>query len=266
VAVGVVALVGQTMVTAAGDDPAGVSVAVETPATVVETPADLPPERSGSRQGPVTADAAAGGAALLQTPLLAVVTPPPPPPPPAPDRSPDRASRDGDRAGSSGSGSSGSAGSGSSGSGSSGSGSSGSGSSGSTRPPAPGGGGSTSSQVVSLVNAARADAGCGPVAANGALTAAAQAHSADMAANDYFSHTSQDGRSFADRIRAAGYGGGAMAENIAAGQSSAAAVMAGWMDSSGHRANILNCSYRHIGVGLATGGSFGTYWTQTFGG
>ena len=120
--------------------------------------------------------------------------------------------------------------------------------------------------MVSLVNAARADAGCGAVSANGALTSAAQAHSADMAANDYFSHTSQDGRSFADRIRAAGYGGGAIAENIAAGQSSASSVMAGWMDSAGHRANILNCTYRDIGVGVAQGGSYGTYWTQDFGG
>ncbi|MCY7402002.1 MAG: CAP domain-containing protein [Nocardioides sp.] len=116
------------------------------------------------------------------------------------------------------------------------------------------------------MNAARADAGCGALSTDGALTAAAQGHSADMAANDYFSHTSQDGRSFGDRIRAAGYGGGAIAENIAAGQSSASSVMASWMDSAGHRANILNCSYSHIGVGVAQGGSMGTYWTQTFGG
>jgi len=120
--------------------------------------------------------------------------------------------------------------------------------------------------VISLVNAARADAGCGPVSASSALTAAAQAHSADMAANDYFSHTSQDGRSFGDRIRAAGYGGGSMAENIAAGQSSASSVVTVWMDSPGHRANILGCAYRHIGVGVAKGGSYGTYWTQDFGG
>ncbi len=165
---------------------------------------------------------------------------------PAADRTQDRASRSDPR---------------------SGSGSSGSGSGSGTRPPSSGGGGSTASQVISLVNAARADAGLRPgLGRTARSTSAAQAHSADMAANDYFSHTSQDGRSFADRIRAAGYSGGAMAENIAAGQSSASSVMAGWMDSPGHRANILNCTYRHIGVGVAKGGSYGTYWTQDFGG
>ncbi len=121
-------------------------------------------------------------------------------------------------------------------------------------------------QVLSLVNAERADAGCGPVRRDGRLEAAASAHSADMAAGDYFAHDSQDGRSFADRVRAAGYTGGAIAENIAAGQSSAAAVMASWMASDGHRANILDCAFTSMGVGYATGGSFGTYWTQDFGG
>ena len=194
---------------------------------------------TAAEREPVSAAAADAADVAVQAPLLTLVTPPPPPPPAA-DRTQDRASRSDPRPGS--------------------------GSGSGTRPPSSGGGGSTASQVISLVNAARADAGCGPVSANGALASAAQAHSADMAANDYFSHTSQDGRSFSDRIRAAGYSGGAMAENIAAGQSSASSVMAGWMDSPGHRANILNCTYRHIGVGVATGGSYGTYWTQDFGG
>ena len=198
---------------------------------------------AGAQREPVSAPAADAADVALQAPLLTLVTPPPPPPPAA-DRTQDRASRSDARSGSG----------------------SGPGSGSGTRPPSSGGGGSTASQVISLVNAARADAGCGPVSASGALTSAAQAHSADMAANDYFSHTSQDGRSFADRIRAAGYSGGALAENIAAGQSSASSVMAGWMDSAGHRANILNCTYRHIGVGVAQGGSYGTYWTQDFGG
>ncbi|MDF2092981.1 CAP domain-containing protein [Knoellia sp. 3-2P3] len=121
-------------------------------------------------------------------------------------------------------------------------------------------------QVLALVNDERARAGCGAVSSSSALQRAAQGHSADMAANDYFSHTSQDGRSFSDRIRATGYGGGAIAENIAAGQSTAGAVMKSWMNSPGHRANILNCSYRHLGVGYAKGGSYGHYWTQDFGG
>jgi uncharacterized protein YkwD len=121
-------------------------------------------------------------------------------------------------------------------------------------------------QVLALVNDQRARAGCGAVSASSTLQRAAQGHSADMAVNDYFSHTSEDGRSFSDRVRAAGYGGGAIAENIAAGQSTAGAVMTSWMNSSGHRANILNCSYRHLGIGYAKGGSYGHYWTQDFGG
>ena len=117
-----------------------------------------------------------------------------------------------------------------------------------------------------LVNSERAKAGCRAVRANSALKRAAQGHSADMAAKDYFSHTSKDGRTFADRIRAAGYPGGTIGENIAAGQTTASAVMRSWMGSSGHRANILNCSFTALGVGYARGGSYGYYWTQDFGG
>ncbi len=131
--------------------------------------------------------------------------------------------------------------------------------------PAPGVG-SLVTQVLALVNVERVAAGCGALSNDSRLASAALAHSRDMAANDYFSHDSQDGRSFADRISAAGYSGGAIAENIAAGQSTATAVVAGWMESAGHRANILNCAYTDMGLGYATGGSFGTYWTQDFGG
>jgi uncharacterized protein YkwD len=81
-----------------------------------------------------------------------------------------------------------------------------------------------------------------------------------MAANGYFSHTGRDGRSFADRIRAQGYPSPA-AENIARGQRSASAVMQAWLNSAGHRRNILNCSLRAIGVGFAPG----NVWTQDFG-
>ena len=100
-----------------------------------------------------------------------------------------------------------------------------------------------------------------PLRVDGRIIAAAQGHSDDMAANDYFSHDSLDGRSFADRLRAAGYpspGG----ENIAQGQRSAQAVHDAWMNSSGHRANILNCGFTTIGVGLHQGS---WTWTQNFG-
>jgi uncharacterized protein YkwD len=120
-------------------------------------------------------------------------------------------------------------------------------------------------QVVTLTNAERADAGCRPLKVSAKLTKAAQAHSADMAKQDYFSHTAKDGRSPFDRITGTGYAYSAAAENIAAGQRTAADVVKGWMDSPGHRANIVNCTYTQIGVGYAAGGTYGTYWTQNFG-
>lgn len=116
-------------------------------------------------------------------------------------------------------------------------------------------------QVVDLVNAERAAAGCRPLAVDQRLVNAAQAHSTDMAVNSYFSHTSLDGRTFDERILAAGYPRPA-AENIAMGQRSAADVMRDWMRSRGHRENILNCGFVTIGVGLDTRG---WYWTQDFG-
>lgn len=78
---------------------------------------------------------------------------------------------------------------------------------------------------------------------------------------NYFSHVSQDGRKFDTRIRNAGYpspGG----ENIAKGHTSPTAVMTAWMNSTGHRANILNCTFTTIGVGFDARGN---YWVQNFG-
>ncbi|GAA0621811.1 CAP domain-containing protein [Kribbella sandramycini] len=124
------------------------------------------------------------------------------------------------------------------------------------------------SEVVSRTNAERARVGCPALNRHGALDNAAQGHAADMANRNYFSHTSQDGRSPFDRMRQAGYpSNSGMAENIAAGYSTPAQVVAGWMNSSGHRANILNCSYRSIGVGYAyrSGTAYGHYWVQNFG-
>ncbi|MGW2212159.1 CAP domain-containing protein [Streptomyces sp. NPDC001781] len=118
------------------------------------------------------------------------------------------------------------------------------------------------SRVVELVNAERAKAGCSPVQLNSTLTRAAQAHSADMAAHKTMSHTGSDGSDPGSRITAAGYRWSAYGENVAFGYSTPEQVMAGWMNSPGHRENILNCSYKEIGVGLAQPGS---YWTQDFG-
>jgi uncharacterized protein YkwD len=116
-------------------------------------------------------------------------------------------------------------------------------------------------EVVRLTNAERAKAGCGALKHDARLRAAAFGHSSDMSANSYFDHNSRDGRDFADRIRAAGFSFTAAGENIAQGYPTAAAVVNGWMNSPGHRQNILNCAYTHIGVGHAANGS---YWTQDF--
>ncbi len=120
---------------------------------------------------------------------------------------------------------------------------------------------SLAGQVIDLVNAERADAGCSPVSNESHLAAAAQGHSDDMSARNYFSHTTPEGTTFDQRIRAAGYDKPG-AENIAKGQSNAAKVMDAWMNSEGHRANILNCKLKKIGVGVNTKGM---YWTQNFG-
>ncbi|MET9427759.1 CAP domain-containing protein [Streptomyces sp. NPDC003036] len=117
--------------------------------------------------------------------------------------------------------------------------------------------------VLSLVNAERAKVGCSPVRPNAELASLAGAFSLDMAERNFFSHTDPDGDSPWDRAAQAGVPGLA-AENIARGQSDAQAVMDSWMNSDGHRANILNCDYTTLGVGVhfAEGGP---WWTQDFG-
>lgn len=123
-----------------------------------------------------------------------------------------------------------------------------------------GAGGSTqAAQVVSLVNAERASAGCGALRVDDRLTAAAQEHSQDMSDRGYMSHQSPEGEGPSDRAARHGYPSG-VGENVAQGQRSAQQVMDAWMNSQGHRANILNCSYSAIGVGHA-----GRSWTQKFG-
>ncbi|MEU4077760.1 CAP domain-containing protein [Streptomyces venezuelae] len=122
---------------------------------------------------------------------------------------------------------------------------------------------SAADQVIALVNQERAKAGCGPLTANATLARAAQGHSDDMAARDFFDHTNPDGADPGDRVTAAGYPWSTYGENIAMGQSSPESVMEAWMNSPGHRANILNCSFKEIGIGIHSQG--GPYWTQVFG-
>lgn len=127
--------------------------------------------------------------------------------------------------------------------------------------PAAAPGGTQATQVLALTNTERAAAGCSPVTLDNRLNKAAQLHSEDMSANDYFSHTGQNGSSFVDRVTAQGHPSPG-AENIARGQSSAESVMEAWMNSEGHRANILNCSLKTMGIGVVTSD---WTWTQVFG-
>jgi uncharacterized protein YkwD len=120
---------------------------------------------------------------------------------------------------------------------------------------------SVAAQVLALVNDERATAGCKPLAEESSLTKAAQDYSDEMSAQNFFSHTSLDGTTFDQRIKNAGYSKPG-AENIAKGQTSADQVMEAWMNSEGHRANILNCALTRLGVGVTTKG---WYWVQDFG-
>ncbi|MFI8105088.1 CAP domain-containing protein [Streptomyces sp. NPDC086023] len=117
--------------------------------------------------------------------------------------------------------------------------------------------------VLALVNQERAQAGCRPVRQSPPLAALAGAFSKDMAVRGFFDHTDPDGANPWDRASNAGIGG-LGGENIARGQGDADAVMAAWMNSPGHRANILNCEFRTMGVG-AHFASGGPWWTQDFG-
>lgn len=132
-----------------------------------------------------------------------------------------------------------------------------------TEAPKPATGTSVQTQVLTLVNQERSKVGCSPLTLSSSLTSLAENFSQDMAARDFFDHTDPDGDTPWDRAAAAGItnlGG----ENIARGQADAQAVMDSWMNSEGHRANILNCDYKTLGVGvyIADGGP---WWTQDFG-
>lgn len=126
-------------------------------------------------------------------------------------------------------------------------------------------------QVLELTNAERAKAGLKPLTLNNQLSQAAQGHSDSMAADDFFSHTGADGSSVSDRVQDTGYQYSYTGENIAAGQKTAAEVVQGWMDSPGHRANILNADYTEIGIGYELlendpgSVNYQHYWTQVFG-
>jgi uncharacterized protein YkwD len=117
--------------------------------------------------------------------------------------------------------------------------------------------------VVELTNAERKKQGCNPVEPDDRLDEASVGHSEDMADRDYFDHSTPEGVGPGERADDAGYDAWG-AENIAMGYRTAEDVMEGWMNSEGHRRNILNCDLADIGVGIADS-SRGLYWTQMFG-
>ncbi|GBQ01505.1 SCP-like extracellular [Streptomyces spongiicola] len=131
------------------------------------------------------------------------------------------------------------------------------------RPKAPSGETAAEAEVLALVNKERAKVGCAPVHPDASLARLAGRFSSDMAARNFFDHTDPEGDSPWDRAAQAGVSG-LGAENIARGQADARTVMNAWMNSDGHRANILNCDYRTLGVGVSFAQG-GPWWTQDFG-
>ena len=125
-------------------------------------------------------------------------------------------------------------------------------------------------QVLELINDYRQGNGLGPLALSATLTRAAAWKSQHMADNNYFAHDDLPiARTWDDRIRDCGYGFTTwIGENIAAGNSSAAATFEQWRNSAGHNQNMLNSNYNAIGIGRAFGANtpYGWYWTTDFGG
>jgi uncharacterized protein YkwD len=120
-------------------------------------------------------------------------------------------------------------------------------------------------QVVQLVNAERAAAGIAALTVDDRLAAAAAGHAADQASRNHLAHDGSDGSTVADRVGASGFRWRALGENVAAGYRDASSVVNGWMNSPGHRKNILNPAFTTVGVAVA-GSADGTYyWTMDLG-
>lgn len=123
---------------------------------------------------------------------------------------------------------------------------------------------SKASEILSLVNKERAAAGLSQLILDTEVNAAAQLKAEDMAKNRYFSHNSPTYGSAFDMLKNQGISYRTAGENIASEQPTSEAVMRGWMNSQGHRANILGSSYSRLGVGYAVDSSGKTYWVQIF--
>ncbi len=122
-------------------------------------------------------------------------------------------------------------------------------------------------ELLRLTNGERRKAGLAPLKLSSQLTRAAQSHAVDMARNNYFSHTGLNGSSIGDRSKSTGYKYRLVGENLAAGKTTPEATIRQWMNSSGHRANILNGRFTEIGFGYANAPNslYKNYWVQVFG-
>ncbi|KAG6972385.1 hypothetical protein JG688_00004011 [Phytophthora aleatoria] len=121
--------------------------------------------------------------------------------------------------------------------------------------------------LLAAVNKERAAVGLPSLCMNTKLQSAAQKHSNDMAANNFMSHTGSNGSSMSQRITASGFKWTAIAENVAAGQKDVTTMMQAWMNSAGHKKNILGSKYKMFGCGYAYNANsiYKRYWTQEFG-
>ncbi|MFE6870414.1 sigma-70 family RNA polymerase sigma factor [Kitasatospora sp. NPDC057692] len=135
----------------------------------------------------------------------------------------------------------------------------------STRPStAPAGSANPERQLVDLVNAERARRGCAALRIDPRLHAAAQKHSEDMVARNYFDHAAPGGGRADTRLTAAGYRWSQWGENLDRGPSAPAVVFSRWMDGGIHQSNMLDCAFKDVGIGVAAGPG-GLYWTQDLG-
>lgn len=129
-------------------------------------------------------------------------------------------------------------------------------------------------RALDLINSEREAHGCAPLALNDKLTEAAERQSRQMATRHFFSHTDPDGTTPAQRVKATGYIYQMVGENIVADTDEADDAVAAWMNSPGHRANILTCAFRETGIAVydqdddapvsGVSGAYRAYWTQVF--
>lgn len=129
----------------------------------------------------------------------------------------------------------------------------------------PDGAASLAEATLAAINAERSQRGMAPLSPDPRLTAAAQTHACDSAARNQMSHRGSDGSNIGNRVERKGYRYRHIAENVAAGYRNPASVLQGWMESSGHRRNILTRNARDAGIGLAVARDGTFHWVLNMG-